>query len=243
MEVGAMSLSAEEGATLEIICSHSNAQGNVKYFCKDPCEDEDVLIKSKQEHRSKFSIRDNGNTFDVTISDLTPDDSGIYWCGVERIGLDTYNKVYITVKQMQVESQSNGLLLNETSEKTLLYGGLGLGVLLVILFSAAVIYIKHRHQDVSNSMGDDVTYSDPFKHTQKPSEDTTSCYSASQNSKLDPSTSDINTGITHKPTCHTYANVQSEGNCYSPLVFTKNRQDSAQSVTTPESTVYSEVKT
>uniref|UniRef100_A0A3Q3IKJ3 Immunoglobulin V-set domain-containing protein n=1 Tax=Monopterus albus TaxID=43700 RepID=A0A3Q3IKJ3_MONAL len=78
------------GKDITITCSHVNAFSNVKYFCKDPCKNENVLISSinkKEDSNGKYSIRDEGNTFNVTISRLTEEDSGTYWCGIDRIGL------------------------------------------------------------------------------------------------------------------------------------------------------------
>uniref|UniRef100_A0A3Q1ESL0 Ig-like domain-containing protein n=1 Tax=Acanthochromis polyacanthus TaxID=80966 RepID=A0A3Q1ESL0_9TELE len=97
------SSSRKVGKEVTIKCSHSNAGSNVKYFCKDPCKNEDILVTSKEtnedDSNGKYSIKDEGNTFTVTISDLTEDDSGAYWCGIERFGVDTYNKVVLTVKK------------------------------------------------------------------------------------------------------------------------------------------------
>lgn len=83
---------------ITITCSHSNAFSNTKYFCKEQCTYEDVLVSTADKTTSeKYRIRDEGNTFFVTISDLTEDDSGTYWCGIDRKGPDTYNKVVLQV--------------------------------------------------------------------------------------------------------------------------------------------------
>lgn len=95
-----MLLTQKSGEKIEIKCSHSNAYSNVKYFCKGACADKDILISSREKKKNsnqKYSISDEGNTFYVTIDSLTKDDSGTYWCGIERRGLDTYNKVVLKV--------------------------------------------------------------------------------------------------------------------------------------------------
>ena len=95
-----MSITGELGKDVKITCSHTNAFYNVKYFCKEACRNEDVLISSgNKDSNGKYSIRDEGNTFYVTISRLTNDDSGTYWCGIDRVGFDTYNEVILTVKK------------------------------------------------------------------------------------------------------------------------------------------------
>ncbi|CAG5928916.1 unnamed protein product [Menidia menidia] len=99
-EADARSVTGEEGHSVTIQCSHSNAFSNVKYFCKAPCSSEDVLIKSTgsdQHSHKKYKIKDGGNVFNVTISALDMDDSGDYWCGIERVGVDTYSKITLTV--------------------------------------------------------------------------------------------------------------------------------------------------
>lgn len=112
METEAISVTGVLGNNIEIKCSHSNAFTNVKYFCKGVCTNKDVLIRSiREDSNRKYRIRDEGNTFYVTIFDLTKDDSGTYWCGIDRAGVDTYNKVIITIE---------GELLYVTSFMTLL---------------------------------------------------------------------------------------------------------------------------
>ncbi|XP_069386431.1 CMRF35-like molecule 8 [Paralichthys olivaceus] len=96
-ETEATSVTGDLGGDVTIPCSQTNAEGNIKYFCKDPCKDKDVLIRSDDESKSRYSIEDKGNTFSVTISHLTEDDTGTYFCGIDRVLKDTFNKVVLTV--------------------------------------------------------------------------------------------------------------------------------------------------
>lgn len=98
---GLISIQGDLGKTVRIKCSHSNAFFNVKYFCRGQCGYEDILISSteKKDSNHKYNILDEGNTFYVTISSLTVQDAGTFWCGIERIGLDTYNEVVLTVTE------------------------------------------------------------------------------------------------------------------------------------------------
>lgn len=95
-----------KGAT--IICSHSWASTNIKYFCRDPCKDsKDMLVKSDQSPTGRYTLKDSGEgTFTVNITDLQESDSGIYWCGVERSVKDTYQKVNLTVSKDPSESMT-----------------------------------------------------------------------------------------------------------------------------------------
>ena len=98
METEAVSVTGVMGEEVTITCSHTYASSNVKYFCGGACKDEDVLISSRtNDQNGKYSIQDEGNTFTVTISRLTEDDAGTYWCGIDRVGADTYREVDLTV--------------------------------------------------------------------------------------------------------------------------------------------------
>lgn len=244
----AMSLTAEEGEKLEIQCSHSNAFDNYKYFCKGVCEDSDVLIRSNEEDPTgRYRLRDQGNTFYVTISDLRVDDSGVYWCAVERVGLDTYNKVVITVTPRTVEnSQSNSFLQHmASSPEKLIYIGASLGTLLLLLIIAVLIFFKHRHRNISKATAggednDTILYATPLNSTQKPSRDTTiSCSPANQSSELDLlPVQQEERGIRLEPTCDIYANIQVDSVHYSSVHVGKRCLDAH----TTETATYSAVK-
>uniref|UniRef100_A0A671KED5 Immunoglobulin V-set domain-containing protein n=1 Tax=Sinocyclocheilus anshuiensis TaxID=1608454 RepID=A0A671KED5_9TELE len=85
------------GKGVTITCSHGLASTNIKYFCRDICEDRDVLVKSDH---GRYRLQDFGNgTFTVNIIDLQESDSGIYWCGVKRAVTDTYNTIRLMVSK------------------------------------------------------------------------------------------------------------------------------------------------
>uniref|UniRef100_A0A673HCN1 Immunoglobulin domain-containing protein n=1 Tax=Sinocyclocheilus rhinocerous TaxID=307959 RepID=A0A673HCN1_9TELE len=84
------------GKTVTITCSHGWASTNSKYFCRDPCKG--ILVKSDQSPTGRYTLKDSGEgTFTVNITDLQESDSGIYWCGVERFGFDSFKKVRLRV--------------------------------------------------------------------------------------------------------------------------------------------------
>ncbi|XP_067296712.1 CMRF35-like molecule 8 isoform X1 [Pseudorasbora parva] len=79
---------AETGQHLDIICRYKNdLKNNDKFICKgsDPslCETSGIKVSSKTNINGRFSLRDDqsAGVFTVTITDLTLEDSGIYWCG------------------------------------------------------------------------------------------------------------------------------------------------------------------
>ncbi|XP_071003822.1 CMRF35-like molecule 5 [Oncorhynchus clarkii lewisi] len=89
------------GGHVMFSCSFFWAGTNNKYFCKGTCSGRDILVETKRSKnvtQGRYSIEDNRDgVFYVTIKNLMKSDSGTYWCGVERSGLDTYQEVNLTV--------------------------------------------------------------------------------------------------------------------------------------------------
>ncbi|XP_053713544.1 transmembrane domain-containing protein TMIGD3-like [Synchiropus splendidus] len=117
-------LTGKEGDNITITCSHSNAYSNTKYFCRGACDYKDVLITSEGPNTAKYHITDRGNDFDVTIYNLEEKDSGTYWCGIDRVGHDTYARFDLTVvkkpvednKEAKEEKTSSANMKNETPD-------------------------------------------------------------------------------------------------------------------------------
>ncbi|XP_038163319.1 CMRF35-like molecule 7 [Cyprinodon tularosa] len=137
-----------EGNPVKITCSHSYADTNVKYFCRDPCDNADVLIKSNGHQTGKYRIEDKGNTFDVTISNLEKKDAGIYWCGIERVGADTYNKVILTVEKKTLENNPG-----VSPSKTIMYVGICLAVAVVVLATVLLFFYRYRKRNGKENNG------------------------------------------------------------------------------------------
>ena len=93
-------ITVREGQDAEITCSHTFADDNIKYFCKDPCTEREILVKSDgyQFLPKRFSLVDRGNgEFTVTISKVRSTDSGLYFCGVGRIFKDIFKEITLEV--------------------------------------------------------------------------------------------------------------------------------------------------
>ncbi len=86
------------GKDATITCSRGSASSNIKYFCRDPCDHRDVLVKSDQTPKGRYALKDHGDgRFTVSITDLQESDSGNYRCAVERFFYDAYEEVKLTV--------------------------------------------------------------------------------------------------------------------------------------------------
>ncbi|XP_026159945.1 polymeric immunoglobulin receptor-like isoform X2 [Mastacembelus armatus] len=86
------------GSQAKVSCSYPEGyETYMKYLCRDPCDDADVLIESTATQKNRYSISDdNGKrVFTTTISDLSKTDAGKYWCGVSRTGQDIYTEVQL----------------------------------------------------------------------------------------------------------------------------------------------------
>ncbi|XP_053332983.1 CMRF35-like molecule 7 [Clarias gariepinus] len=113
-----------ERASVTIECSHRWAEKNRKYFCKDLCkEDKDVVVDSVKTPRVRFHLQDRGNTFTVTITNLSKTDSGTYWCAVDRFFSDTYTKVILTVLEVPLSSPPMSAVTHIYSPPTISYLG------------------------------------------------------------------------------------------------------------------------
>uniref|UniRef100_A0A3B4VMY9 Immunoglobulin domain-containing protein n=1 Tax=Seriola dumerili TaxID=41447 RepID=A0A3B4VMY9_SERDU len=78
-----------EGGSGTISC-HLNVSGSSKFFCREECKEEDVLIRTDKvsAKSGRYSIRykkkgsSGGSILSVTITNLTQSDSGRYRCGL-----------------------------------------------------------------------------------------------------------------------------------------------------------------
>ncbi|XP_052402936.1 CMRF35-like molecule 5 [Carassius gibelio] len=93
------------GERVDIRCSYeSGYESNSKYFCKGKCTFgfRDIIVRSgSPAEDERFSLTDDKRTrvFTISITDLRTEDTGQYWCGVERTLTDVYSEIVLLVKE------------------------------------------------------------------------------------------------------------------------------------------------
>ncbi|XP_038820182.1 CMRF35-like molecule 5 [Salvelinus namaycush] len=97
-----------EGGKAEIRCPYREEwRSHQKYLCKGVCTvfNKDKVIKTEAGENSaskwRYSLKDNReeSVFIVTITNLTLNDAGRYWCGEDKWGQDNYIKVNLEVSE------------------------------------------------------------------------------------------------------------------------------------------------
>uniref|UniRef100_A0A665WAY7 Immunoglobulin V-set domain-containing protein n=1 Tax=Echeneis naucrates TaxID=173247 RepID=A0A665WAY7_ECHNA len=95
------SLSSYVGGEVSIHCSVGRTKDGSLYFCRGVCSRENILIQTDgkgsaitQQGRYSMEVNSEDGVFNLQLSD-----SGKYWCGVDRLGVDTYISVFLTVKE------------------------------------------------------------------------------------------------------------------------------------------------
>ncbi|XP_056628320.1 CMRF35-like molecule 5 isoform X2 [Triplophysa dalaica] len=93
------------GQTVDIRCPVPDEYTSTpKYFCRDPCASKNVLIQTEKTDlvvsAGRYSVvfTLNSKTFAVTIRHLTLNDSGVYYCGIDKWFGDKQIKVKLSVK-------------------------------------------------------------------------------------------------------------------------------------------------
>ncbi|XP_069046374.1 CMRF35-like molecule 5 isoform X5 [Lepisosteus oculatus] len=99
-------VNGSEGESVEIQCNYPDGyRYKEKYWCRHPCGNKDVLIKTGKTDTvvtvGRFSLYDNVSirTFTVTMSRLTLQDTGVYYCGLEQWGTDGLSKIHLRVRK------------------------------------------------------------------------------------------------------------------------------------------------
>ncbi|KAB5523729.1 hypothetical protein PHYPO_G00155830 [Pangasianodon hypophthalmus] len=114
------------GGNASVHCSYDNgSESYPKYFSKGKLKTELVRLNSRGmwPQDSRFSLEDDkGNrVFTVTIRNLSVEDAGLYWCGVDRWLWDFLTEVNLDVVQdvAQDATSENAFVSQTTSSATI----------------------------------------------------------------------------------------------------------------------------
>ena len=105
VEMKPLNVRGRVGESVEVKCSEwgrwSKVKYNDKYLCKSPCtEDKHVIIKAaygKSNSTGRIQLFNIADGLFVNFTNLQKSDSGIYYCGAEKIGLDSFITVNLKV--------------------------------------------------------------------------------------------------------------------------------------------------
>ncbi|XP_005070134.1 CMRF35-like molecule 9 isoform X4 [Mesocricetus auratus] len=103
---GPREISGFEGDSVSLQCTYEKkVRTHRKYWCREGgfmlsrCSDIVYSSQNQEVARGRMSIRDTPRELSMTVTmrDLTLEDSGKYWCGIDRLGLDESFEVSLTV--------------------------------------------------------------------------------------------------------------------------------------------------
>uniref|UniRef100_A0A9J8A1P0 Ig-like domain-containing protein n=1 Tax=Cyprinus carpio carpio TaxID=630221 RepID=A0A9J8A1P0_CYPCA len=165
--VSSISVRGYSGGGVNITCRYDREYtDNAKYFCRGEwltCSD---LIRTETKDKwvdsGRFSlfVDTRAAVFTVTFRNLSEQDSGTYWCGVEKPGLDPYTevnlKVVTDVPNMTTSSSSTSSVFKPSasvsSDMSKVFSGSSLIIFLVLVLLVLIIigllllFIYKKHQ-------------------------------------------------------------------------------------------------
>uniref|UniRef100_A0A8C1HLR3 Ig-like domain-containing protein n=1 Tax=Cyprinus carpio carpio TaxID=630221 RepID=A0A8C1HLR3_CYPCA len=160
--VSSISVRGYSGGGVNITCRYDREYtDNAKYFCRGEwltCSD---LIRTETKDKwvdsGRFSlfVDTRAAVFTVTFRNLSEQDSGTYWCGVEKPGLDPYTEVnlkVVTDVPNTTSSSSTSVFKPSASVSPDMSKGSSLIIFLVLVLLVLIItgllllFIYKKHQ-------------------------------------------------------------------------------------------------
>ncbi|XP_026121303.1 CMRF35-like molecule 8, partial [Carassius auratus] len=160
-------VTGHRGERVDIRCRYeSGYKSNSKYLCKGECiyGFRNIVVKSgSPAEDERFSLTDDKRTrvFTVSITDLRTEDTGRYWCGVERILSDVYSEIKLLVKEDQIQ-QTTSITTTERkttitdqdssstgdvwSTESVIYVSVGLVLVMIIFLAALTVLCRKRRK-------------------------------------------------------------------------------------------------
>ncbi|XP_026133391.1 CMRF35-like molecule 8 [Carassius auratus] len=160
-------VTGHRGERVDIRCPYeSGYKSNSKYLCKGECiyGFRNILVKSgSPAEDERFSLTDDKRTsvFTISITDLRTEDTGRYWCGVERTLADVYSEIKLLVKEDQIQ-QTTSITTTERkttitdqdssstgdvwSTESVIYVSVGLVLVMIIFLAALTVLCRKRRK-------------------------------------------------------------------------------------------------
>ncbi|XP_042082346.1 CMRF35-like molecule 5 isoform X1 [Haplochromis burtoni] len=151
-----ISVTGTEGQGITVRC-HFSFSGNRKFFCKENCNPDNVLIETSEEkaQKGKYSIEYEGTVHSpvlfVTIKPLSMSDAGRYKCGMSMFFGNSEQEVKLIVKAAPTTSSPSSTpstTLSQGSEASVSdtrsehFLPLVVCVPVVVLVLAAVLFLR-----------------------------------------------------------------------------------------------------
>nr|XP_040042939.1 CMRF35-like molecule 5 [Gasterosteus aculeatus aculeatus] len=89
-----------ERGQVQVSCPYgSGFESSEKYLCKDRCGYDEVLIRTTEPNKNKYSKHDDHQqrVFTATIYNLIFADAGKYWCRITKAGIDIFTEMELEV--------------------------------------------------------------------------------------------------------------------------------------------------
>ncbi|XP_048104525.1 CMRF35-like molecule 1 isoform X1 [Alosa alosa] len=164
-------VAGDEGKSVIITCKYQHDQtskNTAKYFCraKDTgCKLEDFLVSSLAPNHNRYILKEDkdlqpeisARIFNVTITDLRAEDSGIYWCGVEEtksvVRLEVIktstNVIHIPDKSTTWPSSPASMSMTPVTISTSPGASpltLSVSLIVVMVVVATAVFLLYRHK-------------------------------------------------------------------------------------------------
>ncbi|XP_030278177.1 collagen alpha-6(VI) chain-like [Sparus aurata] len=144
------------GGKITYACSFLSFSGSRKIFCKEECEEKDILVETTGDRaqRGRYGIRYEGEVYEsssflyVSITNLTKSDSGRYRCRLDRnVSSSAHKDIEIRVEDAPTTCQpfpASASTLTTAAKAVQLYVRLTLVVIFIVSSAAVLIFFRRR---------------------------------------------------------------------------------------------------
>jgi hypothetical protein len=92
--------------TASAVCNYdAHYKNHTKYWCRGYFRDYCTIIAITPNNTNRVALKDTGNQLIVTVSCLTKEDMGWYWCGIQR----NFARDYMDFTELIVNDNAEGI--------------------------------------------------------------------------------------------------------------------------------------